>query len=155
MKVFLDTNIFLNVLLAESDCHDCLRIINGWKKSGGIDEAVTSYLSLANIAYVLRKRIGKDKVAPTIQSIMEYITDVTNSQGAEYHFACALRGPDFEDILQYTNARFNNCDIFITCNKPDFQRIADPDKVLGSTGLTILNPAEFIEEFFQPSNVSR
>ena len=77
MKAFLDSNIFLNPLLAESECHDCLRVLDGWRKSGRIDEAVTSYLSMANIAYVLRKKAGKEKVAPTVQNLLNYISCIS------------------------------------------------------------------------------
>ena len=58
-----------------------------------------------------------------------------------------MRGPDFEDILQYVNATISGCDILITCNKHDFQRIADPDNVLGAPGPEIITPAEFISEY--------
>lgn len=147
MKAFLDSNIFLNPLLAESECHDCLRVLDGWRKCGRIDEAVISYLSMANIAFVLRKRTGKEKVAPTIQNLLNYVSSISNSIGAEYEYACAMRGPDFEDILQYVNATISGCDILITCNKHDFQRIADPDNVLGAPGPEIITPAEFISEY--------
>ncbi len=147
MKAFLDSNVFLNPLLAESECHDCLRVLDGWRKCGRIDEAVTSYLSMANIAFVLRKRTGKEKVAPTIQNLLNYVSSISNSIGAEYEYACAMRGPDFEDILQYVNATISGCDMLITCNKHDFQRIADPDNVLGAPGPEIITPAEFISEY--------
>ena len=147
MKAFLDSNVFLNPLLAESECHDCLRVLDGWRKCGRIDEAVTSYLSMASIAFVLRKRTGKEKVAPTIQNLLNYVSSISNSIGAEYEYACAMRGPDFEDILQYVNATISGCDILITCNKHDFQRIADPDNVLGAPGPEIITPAEFISEY--------
>ena len=147
MKAFLDSNVFLNPLLAESECHDCLRVLDGWRKCGRIDETVTSYLSMANIAFVLRKRTGKEKVAPTIQNLLNYVSSISNSIGAEYEYACAMRGPDFEDILQYVNATISGCDILITCNKHDFQRIADPDNVLGAPGPEIITPAEFISEY--------
>ena len=147
MKAFLDSNVFLNPLLAESECHDCLRVLDGWRKCGRIDEAVTSYLSMASIAFVLRKRTGKEKVAPTIQNLLNYVSSISNSIGAEYEYACAMRGPDFEDILQYVNATISGCDILITCNKHDFQRISDPDNVLGAPGPEIITPAEFISEY--------
>ena len=147
MKAFLDSNIFLNPLLAESECHDCLRVLDGWSKCGRVEEAVTSYLSMANIAYVLHKKAGKEKVAPTVQSLLNYISSISNGIGAEYEYACALRGPDFEDILQYVNATISGCDIIITCNKHDFQKIADPDNVLGTTGPEIITPAEFISRY--------
>lgn len=147
MKAFLDSNVFLNPLLAKSECHDCLRVLDGWRKCGRIDEAVTSYLSMASIAFVLRKRTGKEKVAPTIQNLLNYVSSISNSIGAEYEYACAMRGPDFEDILQYVNATISGCDILITCNKHDFQRISDPDNVLGAPGPEIITPAEFIAEF--------
>lgn len=147
MKAFLDSNIFLNPLLAESECHDCLRVLDGWRKCGRIDEAVTSYLSMANIAYVLRKRAGKEKVAPTVRNLLPYISCITNSTGAEYEYACAMRGPDFEDILQFVNATVSGCDILITCNKHDFQKISYPDNVLGTSGPEIITPAEFIARY--------
>lgn len=147
MKAFLDSNIFLNILLAESECHDCLKVIDGWRRCKDIDSVVTSYLSLANIAYVLRKRAGKDKVAPTIQHLMNYVSCITDSRGAEYEYACALRGPDFEDLLQYVNASLNECDILITCNKKDFQKISDPDSVLSPSGPAIITPGEFLRRF--------
>lgn len=147
MKAFLDANIFLNLLLAESECHDCLRVLDGWRKSGRIDEVVTSYLSMANIAYVLRKKAGKEKVAPTVQNLLNYISCISDSTGSEYEYACALSGPDFEDILQFVNATVSGCDIIITCNKHDFQKIADPDNVLGTTGPEIISPAEFISRY--------
>ena len=149
MKIFLDTNVFLNPLLAEKDCYDCLRVLDGWKRCGLVSEAVTSYLSMANIAYVLRKRTGKEKVAPTISNLFKYISSVTDSTGVEYEYACVLRGPDFEDILQYVNASLSGCDYIISCNKADFQKIADPDAVLGRQGPRILTPAEFISAFFE------
>ena len=147
MKAFLDSNIFLNPLLAETECHDCLRVLDGWRKCGLIDEAVTSYLSMANIAFVLRKKAGKEKVAPTVQNLLNYISSISNGIGVEYEYACAMRGPDFEDILQYVNATISGCDILITCNKPDFQKITDPDNVLGASGPEIITPAEFISRF--------
>lgn len=147
MKAFLDSNIFLNPLLAESECHNCLRVLDGWRKSGRIDEVVTSYLSMANIAYVLRKKAGKEKVAPTVQNLLNYISCISDSTGCEYEYACALSGPDFEDILQFVNATVSGCDIIITCNKHDFQKIADPDNVLGTTGPEIISPAEFISRY--------
>jgi predicted nucleic acid-binding protein len=147
MKAFLDSNIFLNPLLAESECHDCLRVLDGWRNCGQIDEVVTSYLSMANIAYILRKRTGKEKVAPTVRSLLNYVSSISNSIGAEYEYACAMRGPDFEDILQFVNATISGCDILITCNKHGFQKIADPDNVLGTHGPEIITPAEFITRY--------
>ncbi|MBO4475439.1 MAG: type II toxin-antitoxin system VapC family toxin [Bacteroidales bacterium] len=143
MKAFLDTNIFLNPLLAESECHDCLRVLNGHNQF----EAVTSYLSMANIAYVLRKRAGKEKVAPTVRNLLSYISSIANSTGAEYEYACFLRGPDFEDILQFVNATLNSCTLLVTCNKYDFMKISDPDNILGAPGPEIITPAEFITRY--------
>ena len=143
MKAFLDTNIFLNPLLAESECHDCLRVLNGHNQF----EAVTSYLSMDNIAYVLRKRAGKEKVAPTVRNLLSYISSITKSTGAEYEYACFLRGPDFEDILQFVNATLNSCSLLVTCNKHDFLKIADPDSVLPLPCPRIVSPSEFLSEY--------
>ena len=58
-KVFLDTNIFLNTLLAEKDCRDCTRILANWPKMKRVKEVVTSCLSFANIAYIINYNVLK------------------------------------------------------------------------------------------------
>ena len=146
VKVFLDTNIFLNTLLAEKDCRDCTRILANWPKMKRVKEVVTSCLTFANIAYILRKRAGKEKVAPSINNLLNYVSSLSADKEEEYSVACLLRGPDFEDILQYVNATLSGCSILVTTNGKDFLKISDPDGSLPGKQPQILSPKEFLEK---------
>lgn len=145
-KVFLDTNIFLTTLLAEKGCRDCTRILANWSKMNGVEEVIASCLSFANIAYILRKRAGKEKVAPSINNLLNYVSRLSPDTEEEYVAACHLKGPDFEDILQYVNACLSGCSIIVTTNGKDFHKIADPEGILGSWKPDILSPGEFLEQ---------
>lgn len=143
-RIFLDTNVFLNTLLAEKDCAGCTRLLSRWKEMQDVEEVVTSCLSFANIAYVLRKNAGKDKVAPSIHNLLNYVSRLTPNTEEEYNVAFLLRGPDYEDILQYVNAWTAGCNIIITTNGKDFRRISDPEGILGAWKPEILSPEEYL-----------
>lgn len=142
--LFLDTNVFLNTLLAEKDCADCTRLLGTWKQMKDVKEVVASCLSFANIAYILRKQAGKEKVAPSINNLLNYVSRLTPNTEEEFTAAFMLRGPDYEDILQYINAWKSGCTVIITTNGKDFRKISDPDGILGGWAPEILTPGEFL-----------
>lgn len=144
-RVFLDTNVFLNTLLAEKECADCTRLLAYWPRMEGVEEVVASCLSFADIAYILRKRSGADKVAPSLSNLMKYVSRLLPNKEEEYSLACLLRGPDFEDILQYVNAWFAGCSIIVTTNGRHFNKISDPEGLLGAWDPEILSPGEFLK----------
>jgi predicted nucleic acid-binding protein len=145
MKVFLDTNVFLNILLAENNYVDCLKVLGKWRDSETVSEVVTSYLSFANIAYTIRKQLGKSAVVPVLKTTLNHISGLTDNTEGEYNLACYMNGPDFEDVLQYVNASVNGCDVIVTCNQRDFNKIGDPDQVLQGRGPEIVSPKGFLE----------
>ena len=144
IKAFFDTNIFLNVILEEKDCYACVRLLNRWKCAPDVFCAVTSYLSFANIAYVIRKHVGKDKVAPTLRKLQDYVSYLSDNHEEEYEAAYALKGPDFEDLLQMANARIGGCSAIVTCNKQDFVKITDPSGVFEGLLPSVYTPEEFL-----------
>lgn len=143
-RIFFDTNIFLHTLLAETECVSCTRLLSKWREIPGVEEAVASCLSFANIAYILRKQAGKEKVAPSINALLNYVSRLTPNTEEEYSAAFMLRGPDYEDILQYVNAWMAGCSTIITTNGKDFRRISDPEGVLGEWSPEILSPEEYL-----------
>ena len=144
IKAFFDTNVFLNVILEEKDCYACVRLLNRWKCAPDVFCAVTSCLSFANLAYVLRKHGGKDKVAPTLRKLQDYVSYLSDNHEEEYEAAYALKGPDFEDLLQMANARIGGCSAIVTCNKQDFVKITDPSGVFDGPLPSVYTPEEFL-----------
>ena len=135
MKLMIDTNVLLDVLLDRKPYADDSAMI--WRLCEAEEtEGCISYLSFANMVYVLRKKINKE-------SIMHMITDLSLifkfealEQGDLYTAAGCL-WDDFEDAIQFATAVRINADYIITRNKKDYQ---------GST-VPVMTPKEFLASY--------
>ena len=139
LRLFLDTNVLLDVLLERPGYEAVLEILQQ-----GSDDQVSlcvSILSMANIAYVLRKDQSGLILHPTLKQISA-LTEVLPMDQAQLQRALLLSGPDFEDILQAVCAESGRCSIIITRNPKVFQiqKGLSPDW----TSPTILTPEEFL-----------
>ena len=117
-RVFLDTNIVLDLLLERSGYARCAEILQ-YHENREI-RAFLSTLSLANIAYVLRKLFPPQLLFPSILQIIPVI-EVLPLKKEHFQDACLMEGRDFEDTLQAICAIDGQCDIIVTRNKKDFQ----------------------------------
>lgn len=117
-RVFLDTNVILDWLF-QRDESGAAKTIMHWGASGRIN-AVTSILSMANIAYLARK--GRTRTQ--LYEIMEYIASIIQTLPMDNkQLIAAIAQPvnDFEDMLQYQCAVAGGCDFIVTRNTKDFQ----------------------------------
>lgn len=145
MKIFCDTNVLLNVILNESDFESCMLLLSRRKRAANVSKFITSHLSMANIAYIAGKSLGRDRVPNVVLLVSEQLTAISDSRGQEFELARQIKGPDYEDILQYVNAWFEGCDCLVTCNKKDFEKISDPSNVLDGRAPRIVSPIELLE----------
>jgi predicted nucleic acid-binding protein len=116
MKIFVDTNIFLDVLLARENYPSSLRVLEG--VPAGEWEGVVLDITLLNIDYVARKQT-KD-----IRGFLSLVNDVFKVIGAgneEMEEALAMETPDLEDNLQYLCALRSGCELIVS-NDRDFVR---------------------------------
>ncbi|MBO7575031.1 MAG: PIN domain-containing protein [Bacteroidales bacterium] len=118
LRIFLDTNVLLDVLLERPGYETVLEILQ-WGADGKASLCV-SFLSMANIAYVLRKDQNGLILSPTLKQI-SVLTEVLPMDQAQLQRALLLAGPDFEDILQAVCAESGHCSAIITRNPKDFQ----------------------------------
>ena len=142
MRVFLDTNILLDLLLERPGYEYPAEILQMHD-----DRKITvcqSSLSLANIAFVLRKEFGKHLIQPTIKMLCA-ITEIIPLDEAEIQEATLLDGPDFEDIMQLVCAVHGNCDILVTRNIKDFK--ISSSLLPGFKKPAICTPESFLLEF--------
>ncbi len=135
MRVFIDTNIILDVLLERPEfvqaAMDVLQM--------GIDKEIELFatpLTLATCHYLLRKEIGKKSAQKALQSIKSFIelTYMDDIQGTRALFS---EMPDFEDMLQYESALANKCGVIVTRNGKHFPQETIP----------ILTPTQFLSQF--------
>ena len=117
MKVFLDTNILLDLLL-ERDGYEVSAQILQLHDQGEIELCV-SILTMVNVAYVYQKSVGQHVVIPNLK-YLSAIVDVLPMDGNMLQQAIYTNGKDFEDTLQYMCALQNQCDVVITRNTKDF-----------------------------------
>ena len=118
MKVFIDTNIFLDILCRREQFVDDALSIFDMAVDDRIDLLISD-LSIANIKYITRKEIPADKFYDLMEAFLPVFTIVP--LGAEVvDRAINLKGNDFEDALQYFSAVQAGADCLITRNIKDF-----------------------------------
>ena len=117
-KVFLDTNIILDMLLERPGYEFSANLFQ--MHDDGKIEVLQSSLSLANIAFVIRKEFSKGCLQPTIKQLCE-VSEVLSVDESTIQTAVMMDGPDFEDILQLVCASEGGCDYVITRNVKDFK----------------------------------
>jgi len=135
MKILLDTNIVLDVLLQrEPFCYDAKTIfemIEANKVNGFLCAT-----SITTIYYLINKSVDKLKADEIIDKLLQLfnIADVN-----KYILIQALtnNGKDFEDSVIYTSAEYFNIDIIITRDKKGFKQ----------SNVKVLKPDEFLNKY--------
>ena len=135
MKIFLDTNVLLDLVLDRNGVNSARRIIS----IGHEDEwtrLYVSFLTMANIAYVLRKR-PMDEVKASLSRLYKFcvVLPMNDSQLMTAVRNCSC--PDFEDSLQIMCAEENGCDIIVTNNTGHFREFTD---------IPVLTPVDFLAQ---------
>ena len=135
MKIFIDTNIFLDILCRREQFVDDALSIFDMAVDDRI-ELLISDLTIANIKYITRKEITVDKFYDLIQTFRPIFTIVP--LGAEVvDRALYLKAKDFEDALQYFSAVQAGADCLITRNIKDF----------GFAKMEVLDSSAFIVKY--------
>ena len=116
-RIFFDTNIMLDLIQERPGYQYAARLLQ-MQEDGEITVCI-SILSMANIAYVLRKTIPQNLIVPTLKQISS-IVEVIPMDNDQLQSALLMEGPDFEDILQLSCAAAHDCSILLTHNPRDF-----------------------------------
>lgn len=138
-RVFFDTNLLLDLLDERPGFETVAQILQLHS-----DERIhicVSVLSLANIAYVLRKRESAYTI-PTLKQIA-VLLDVLPIDAEQFDRALMLDGPDFEDLLQASCAITNGCECIVTRNVKDFK--IKPGLKESQALPPVYSPSEFLE----------
>jgi len=134
MKVFLDTNILIDYV-----DHREKRVYAGLILSMADEGLITlyaSYLSYANMGYILRKRTQEERYR-LIQEARNMAT-VLPCDAEQLDIALTQPVKDYEDMLQYQCALAAGCDVVVTNNKKDFHEFCK---------LPFLTSEEFLLQF--------
>ena len=136
-KIFLDTNVILDLYIPGREGKTAARSLLDLKEAAGDDiRLFISFLSVANIAYVLRKHYDKTRMKEIIRGLFHFC-DVLSMSDFSIFEALDSPCPDFEDALQLSCAEIKECDFLLTSNLRHFQE---------ETWMTVLTPAQFLEK---------
>ena len=120
-RVFLDTNILLDFGLGRNGAEEAEKILA--LGLAGVIEVCASYLSYANMGFILRHH-PKEEIYDLVAQMREDVL-VLSTDAAQLDKGLALFANDFEDALQYRCAKANRCDIIITNNSKDYAEFCD------------------------------
>lgn len=133
-RVFLDTNILLDYGL-DRELADYAESILELGIRGYI-EIYASYLSFANMGYILRHHPA-DEIYTLIRMMREPV-GVLPCDAIQLDTGLKSEASDFEDMLQYQCAKAAGCDVIVTNNKRDFHAFSE---------LPIVTAEEFLLQF--------
>jgi predicted nucleic acid-binding protein len=133
MKIFLDTNLVLDVLAKRKPFYELSRRIWELVEKGDM-AGYLSATTVTDIFYVLRKQLGTERAYDTLRKIM-IVFHIASVAETDIRKALHLGFKDFEDALQVVCAQKVKAHCLITRNKEDFREaqgieIADPESFL-------------------------
>lgn len=117
MKVFLDTNILLDLLLERPGYEASARVLELCREKEYT--MAGSILTMVNVAYVYRKTVGQDLAVVNLKYLSGFI-EVLPMDTVMLNQAIGMSGRDFEDTLQAVCAATGGCDYIVTRNVKDY-----------------------------------
>lgn len=133
MRVLIDTNIIMDVLADREGFSDSASRVFKLCEVGKI-EGIIYALSIANIAYIMRKELNQSQIEEVISKLSSIFT-VVDMKGDDLKKAAALPMDDFEDALQSVCASRLKADFIVTRNLKDFR----------NSRVMAIKPGELIE----------
>lgn len=132
MKVLVDTNVILDVLLARPEFYaDSARVLTLADRDQ--IEGCIAAISVNNCYYVVRKTADRKSAEKAVKQVLS-LFDVCELDADILQMAAGAGFNDFEDAIQWQTALKADVDCVVTRNPADF-----PKKVL-----PVLTPAEFL-----------
>jgi predicted nucleic acid-binding protein len=133
MRIFIDTDVILDLLLAREPFFSAATRLFLLVQDGEIEGCV-SPLIFSNLFYILRKELSASEAIAALRKL-KLITRVLPVDERTIDLALASSFTDFEDAIQYYTALEQGLDAVVTRNKQDFK----------SAKLPILTAGECVE----------
>jgi len=133
MKILIDTNIFLDVILFRDQHYENSAKVWSLVSEKNISGYISA-ISINNLHYILLKQKDRTSVGELVSQLLDEfeIVPLTKSLLLE---AKKMDKNDLEDMIQFVSARRSGCDHLITRNAKDF-----PEEKI-----SIVEPADFME----------
>jgi predicted nucleic acid-binding protein len=134
MKVFLDTNVLLDVLAGRESFYAASAEVWSLAESGAV-QGYISAISFNNIYYVMRRTAGKHKADQALRILRDIFMPLA-PDALILNQAIDATMNDFEDAIQFHSAIRAGADCLITRNPGHFRK--------AETNMAISTPEEFL-----------
>lgn len=147
MKVFLDTNIFLEYFEQRRECQSVAKLFDAIED--GKVKGVVSVGCVYTLAYLIRMELKRQgiyrpeqtiKLRSTLNTILSMVTSVGITHKRLVQGVNDANFDDIEDSFQYQSALQSKCDALVTINLRDFENV-DASKI------EIMSPTEFVNKY--------
>lgn len=135
MNVLIDTNIVLDVLLSRAGLKEGSANILKYCESKFVNGYISA-MTVANITYILRKDLNREKVLVILSKIF-CIFNVEDLRSDDLLNAASLDFSDYEDAVQASTAERIKAEYIVTRNLKDYKNSTVPP----------ITPEEFLESF--------
>ncbi len=112
MKIFVDTNVFLDLILKRENFENSLLIFNAIEKK--LYSGVILDITLLNIDYIANKQVKDIK---DFLGLVNTIFEIVGGTNKMFDEALSIKNVDLEDNLQYISAKKLMCDVIVTNDK--------------------------------------
>lgn len=131
MKIFIDTNIFLDLILKRDRFEDALMILNSCSQN--IFKGYVADITLLNIDYIASKQIKEIK---DFLKVINRSFTIVGANNEVFKLAFDIKNSDLEDNVQYICSSINACDVIIS-NDNSFYK----------GEVKVLSSREFVDEY--------
>lgn len=138
MRIFLDTNILLDVYLNRPGMAESARVLSACAESW--NEGLVSVHTLSNAFYIIERQLDHHRAWEFIRDILAWV-EVADIPTTEAKRTQHMGMRDFEDALQIAAAEYCRADVIVTRNLKDF---------LGNTSILVVLPENFTDNPPQP-----
>ena len=135
-KIFIDTNILLDVILHRADFYQQAAAIWADCESRKV-QGYVSAISLNNMHYIMRKKVDSDIALEYVRLVLNVFSIVPLDESI-LRLAVDLPQKDFEDAIQTFSAVQIKADCIVTRDKSHFSNHYMP----------VVSPVEYVD-FFQ------
>ncbi len=133
MKILLDTNILLDLILSRVPFVENSEKVLKISKNKQINLYMTA-TTVTDLFYIARKELGKEKTLEMIHDLLEFMNVIPVDKAIIVN-ALNSKIADFEDAIQECSAKQASVNIIITRNEIDFEK----------SEIEIQSPQKFIE----------
>ena len=136
MQIFIDTNIFLDLILKREKYKEALHIFNSIDQ--GLFDAYILDITILNIDYIAKKQTQDIR---EFLNVVNKLFNIVGGSNTSIEKALRIDNNDLEDNLQYISAKSFKCKIIITNDKKFYKKDI---KTMSSEEFA----SEFIEKFY-------